>query len=72
MTELNREDLDARNQKEVRGAALYLMEILIRHFDFCPACYFSVSSGELKMADEPPAASLDRELTTNIVAAYVR
>lgn len=24
------------------------------------------------MADEPPAASLDRELTTNIVAAYVR
>jgi len=48
------------------------MEILIRHFDFCPACYFSVSSGELKMADEPPAASLDRELTTNIVAAYVR
>src|SRR6516162_10853681 len=28
--------------------------------------------GEPKMADEPPAASLDRELTTNIVAAYVR
>jgi predicted transcriptional regulator len=24
------------------------------------------------MADEPPAASRDRELTTNIVAAYVR
>jgi predicted transcriptional regulator len=24
------------------------------------------------MADEPPAASLDRELTTNIVAAYAR
>ena len=24
------------------------------------------------MADEPPAASLDRELTTSIVAAYVR
>ena len=24
------------------------------------------------MADEPPAASLDRELTTDIVAAYVR
>src|SRR5215470_5940947 len=24
------------------------------------------------MADEPPAASLDRELTANIVAAYVR
>jgi predicted transcriptional regulator len=24
------------------------------------------------MADEPPAATLDRELTTNIVAAYVR
>ena len=28
--------------------------------------------GEPKMADEPPAASRDRELTANIVAAYVR
>jgi hypothetical protein len=24
------------------------------------------------MPDEPPSASLDREITTNIVAAYVR
>jgi len=32
--------LDNRNQKEVSGAALYLMETLIRHFDFCPAWHF--------------------------------
>lgn len=48
------------------------MEILIGHFDFCPTCYFFGLTGEPKMAEEPPAASLDRELTTNIVAAYVR
>jgi predicted transcriptional regulator len=48
------------------------MEIVIRHFDFCPACYFRGLTRRVKMADEAPAASLDRELTTNIVAAYVR
>jgi predicted transcriptional regulator len=48
------------------------MEILIRHLYFCPACYFLGLTRRAKVADEPPTASLDRELTTNIVAAYVR
>ena len=32
----------------------------------------SISTGSIKMPDEPPPPTLDRELTTNIVAAYVR
>jgi predicted transcriptional regulator len=32
----------------------------------------SISTGRIKMPDEPPPPTLDRELTTNIVAAYVR
>src|SRR5215472_15029749 len=47
------------------------MEILNHRFDL-RGVVFSRSDRRAKMADEPPAASLDRELTTNIVAAYVR
>jgi hypothetical protein len=32
----------------------------------------SISTGRTKMPDEPPSPTLDRGLTTNIVAAYVR
>ena len=32
----------------------------------------SISTGRTKMPDEPPSSTLDTELTTNIVAAYVR
>src|SRR5215469_2033275 len=41
--------LDRRNQTEVSGAGLYLMEILIRHFRFLPGMVFSRSDpGEPK------------------------
>jgi predicted transcriptional regulator len=45
---------------------------LISASGFCPACYFVDLDRENKMPDEPPSPTLDRELTTNIVAAYVR
>ena len=48
------------------------MEILNHRFDFARRGIFSIWTGRTKMADEPPAASRDRELTANIVAAYVR
>jgi hypothetical protein len=32
----------------------------------------SISTGRTKMPDEPPSPTLDTQLTTNIVAAYVR
>jgi predicted transcriptional regulator len=32
----------------------------------------SISTGRTKLPDEPPSPTLDRGLTTNIVAAYVR
>jgi hypothetical protein len=41
-------------------------------FVFEPGAMFSARAGEAKMLDEPLSASLDRELTINIVAAYVR
>ena len=47
------------------------MEILFQRLDL-PDMVFSRSDTESQMADEPPAASLDRELTTDIVSAYVR
>src|SRR6266851_4114134 len=34
--------------------------------------FLSISIGRTKKPDEPPSPLLDRELTTNIVAAYVR
>ena len=39
---------------------------------FCPAWYFVDLDREEQMPDEPPSPTLDRKLTTNIVAAYVR
>jgi predicted transcriptional regulator len=32
----------------------------------------SISTGRTKLSDDPPSPTLDTELTTNIVAAYVR
>jgi hypothetical protein len=48
------------------------MEILFRHLNFARHGILSISTGRTKMPDEPPSPTLDRELTTNIVAAYVR
>jgi len=48
------------------------MEILFRHLDFGRYGILSISTGRTKMPDEPPSPTLDRKLTTNIVAAYVR
>jgi hypothetical protein len=39
---------------------------------FCPAWYFVDLDRENQMPDEAPSPTLDTELTTNIVAAYVR
>jgi len=39
---------------------------------FCPACYFVRATWRAKMPDETPSVSVNRELTTEIVAAYVR
>ena len=62
----------ARNQKEVSGAALYFMEFLIQHLDLAGCGILSISTGRTKMPDEAPPPTRDTELTTNIVAAYVR
>jgi predicted transcriptional regulator len=48
------------------------MEILIEHLDFGRVWYFVDLDRENEMPDEPPSLTLDRGLTTNIVAAYVR
>jgi predicted transcriptional regulator len=48
------------------------MEILIRRLDFAPAWYLSLRHGDPKMPDETPFSSINRELTSRIVAAYVR
>ena len=48
------------------------MEILFRHLDFARHGNVSMSTEITKMPDQPPPPTLDRELTTNIVAAYVR
>src|SRR5882757_11504676 len=48
------------------------MEILFRHLDFARRGILSISTGRTKMPDEAPSPTLDRKLTTNIVAAYVR
>ena len=42
------------------------------HFHFARYGSLSVRTWRSKMPDEPPPPTLDRELTTNIVAAYVR
>ena len=64
--------LDGRNQKEVSGAALYFMEFLFQHLDLAGCGILSISTGRTKMPDEAPPPTRDTELTTNIVAAYVR
>jgi predicted transcriptional regulator len=71
-TELGQGCVCARDQKEVSGAALYLMEILFRHLDFAGHGILSILTGRAKMPDEPLSPTLDRKLTTDIVAAYVR
>src|SRR5712671_1690520 len=48
------------------------MEFLFRHLDFARRGILSISTGRTKMPDEPPSPTLDRKLTSNIVAAYVR
>jgi predicted transcriptional regulator len=48
------------------------MEIPNRRLDLDRHGILSISTGRTKMPDEPPPASLDRELITNIVTAYVR
>jgi predicted transcriptional regulator len=48
------------------------MEILKSPSRFSRVWYFVDLDRENKMPDEPPSPTLDIELTTNIVAAYVR
>jgi predicted transcriptional regulator len=48
------------------------MEFLDNRLDLAGYGILSVRQGRANMADEPPSATIDRELTTNIVAAYVR
>src|ERR1700756_4048761 len=48
------------------------MEILFRHLDFARHGILSISTGRNKLPDESPSPTLDRELTANIVAAFVR
>src|SRR5438309_9805714 len=48
------------------------MGILFRHLDFARHGILSISTGRIKLPDEAPSPTLDRKLTTNIVAAYVR
>jgi predicted transcriptional regulator len=48
------------------------MEILFQHLDLAGCGILSISTGRTKMPDEPPSPTLDRELTTKIVAASVR
>jgi predicted transcriptional regulator len=48
------------------------MEILFRHPDSARHGILAISTGRTTMPDETPSPTLDKELTTNIVAAYVR
>jgi predicted transcriptional regulator len=48
------------------------MEIPNRLLDLDRYGILSISTGRTKMPDEPPSPALERQLTTNIVAAYVR
>src|ERR1700760_3531936 len=48
------------------------MEILKPPLDLAGYGVLSISTGRTKMPDEVPPSTLDTELTTNIVAAYVR
>src|ERR1700751_5043623 len=48
------------------------MEILKPPLDLAGYGILSISTGRTKMPDEVPLSTLDTELTTNIVAAYVR
>jgi ROS/MUCR transcriptional regulator protein len=48
------------------------MEILKPPLDLAGYGILSISTGRTKMPDEVPPPTLDTELTTNIVAAYVR
>ena len=48
------------------------MEILNRRLNFVGHGILSVRHGRTKMPEEPPSSTLDRELTSTIVAAYVR
>lgn len=48
------------------------MEILKSRLHLAEYGILSISTRRTKMPEEPPPPTLDRELTTNIVAAYVR
>jgi hypothetical protein len=54
------------------GVGAIDMGILFRHLDFARHGILSTSKGRTKMPDEPPPPTLDRELTSDIVSAYVR
>ena len=59
------------NQKEVSGAAKPYGEASITT-SIEPVWYVVGATWRAKMADEPPSPILNRELTSTIVAAYVR
>ena len=59
------------NQKEVSGATKRHGEALITN-SIEPVWYCVGATWRTKMPEEPPSSTLDRELTSTIVAAYVR
>jgi predicted transcriptional regulator len=72
-TELSRGSfLDTRNQKEVSGATLAMWGVLKYRLDLAGYGILLVRYRRAKMPEGPPSALLDRELTSTIVAAYVR
>ena len=71
LTELSRGCLDERSRREVSGAASYLGDPNLAS-RFCPAWCFVDLDGENHNARRTIVPTLDRKLTTNIVAAYVR
>jgi predicted transcriptional regulator len=48
------------------------MEMLFGHLDLAGCGILWILTGRTKMPDEVPPPTLERQLTTNIVAAYVR
>ena len=70
-TELGPGLFGRKEPKGGEGKRRNLMETLKSSSRSCPAWYFIDIDRENQMPDKPPSPTLDRGLTTNIVAAYV-
>jgi hypothetical protein len=58
--------LSSWNQKEVSRATLYLMEILIRHFDFYPSCFLGLT----RRAKMPGHHSIENSLPISLLRMF--